>query len=275
VRLTLDPSAVESAITDRTTGILAVHVYGVPCDVYGLADIAERHGLKLLYDGAHSFGTELDGRPIADFGDATVFSFHATKLFNTAEGGAVVARDENVKKQVELLRNFGIVNEVSVLVPGINGKLSELHAALGLSNLARVDAERTIRGKMAEIYRTNLPELAGFTCIILPERSSSSYQYFAIRIDSNISSITRDELYEKLKSYNIFARRYFYPLCSTFPFYRNLPSSQPENLPVAHIAAEQVLCLPFYGGFGEAGAARLCAIIKHESEGRILEAATG
>jgi dTDP-4-amino-4,6-dideoxygalactose transaminase len=262
-RLTLDPKAVERAISPRTTGILGVHVYGIPCDVEGIAAIAKQHGLRVLYDGAHAFGTQLNGKSVLEYGDATALSFHATKLFHTAEGGAVVTRDFALKQHIELFRNFGIVDELSVSVPGLNGKLSELHAALGLVNLAIVDAERDARRKIAEIYRARLGHLTGFRCVQPAADVRSSEQYFAIRIDNAAAAITRDHLYETLKTYNVFTRRYFYPLCSEFPFYRELPSSNVENLPVAHRVASEVLCLPFYGSLGPDGAQRVCEIIAY------------
>lgn len=266
VTLTLDPSAVERAISAKTTAILGVHVYGIPCHLAALDAIAKRHGLKLLYDGAHAFGTRINGRSILASGDATALSFHATKLFHTAEGGAVVTADADLHERIELLRNFGIRDETTVSLPGINGKMNELQAALGLTNLKFVDAERAARLALAEIYRARLNAVQGFSCVATPAAVELSNQYFAIRIDDH-ARLGRDDLYEALKAYNVFARRYFYPLCSTFPFYRHLPSSSPDNLPVAHRVANEILCLPFYGALGAQNAHRLCDIIEYEAGG--------
>jgi dTDP-4-amino-4,6-dideoxygalactose transaminase len=262
--LTLDPARVESLITPRTTAILGVHVYGTPCDVEALQRVADRHRLKIIYDGAHAFGTEIDGRPISDFGDLTMFSFHATKLFHTAEGGALAARDPSLKARIDLLKNFGIMNETEVALPGINGKMNELQAALGLVVLRRLDEERRARSAVARVYRERLGALAGVSCLSVPPRVRESLQYFVIRIDAAAAGVTRDALYAKLREYNVIARRYFYPLCSEQPCYRDLPSARPDRLPAAHRAASEVLALPFYGALGTEDAERVCAVIEYE-----------
>jgi dTDP-4-amino-4,6-dideoxygalactose transaminase len=262
-RLTLSPEAVERAITARTSAILGVHVYGAPCDVEALQTIADRHGLRILYDGAHAFGVEIDGRPVANYGDATAFSFHATKLFHTAEGGALATRDAELARKFGLMRNFGIVDESTVLETGINGKLSELQAALGLSLLGMIDQERERRRAIAEVYRSRLGEIEGISFHSSPERVTTSDQYFVIRIDRDQAALSRDQLYESLKPFNVYARRYFYPLCSAFSPYDRLPSSRPENLTVAHRAAEEVLCLPFFGDLATDGAHQICDIIEY------------
>jgi dTDP-4-amino-4,6-dideoxygalactose transaminase len=264
ITLTLDPNAVKRAITGRTTAILGVHVYGIPCHTAALQDIAEKHGLHLIYDGAHAFGTEIDGEPIPNFGAATTLSFHATKIFNTAEGGAVVTRDSALKQRIDLLKNLGIKNELTVTLPGINGRMNELQAALGLANLEVLAREYDGRGTIAEIYRTRLKTLAGLTFVELPPGVRASHQYFVIRIDSNVAPLSRDDLCERLKEYNLFARRYFYPLCSEIPAYRELASSRPGNLTVAHRISKEVLCLPFYGTLAPAVAHRICDIIEYE-----------
>jgi dTDP-4-amino-4,6-dideoxygalactose transaminase len=261
--LTLDPDAVERAITPRTSAIVGVHLYGMPCQVDRLQAIAERHKLRMIYDGAHAFGTEIDGEPVANFGDATILSFHATKLFNTAEGGAVVAADPEIKHRIDLLRTLGIQDEVTVALPGINARMNELQAALGLANLEIVEAERRARAEIADIYLAHLDGIDGLQCFKLPSRVRNSQHYFVIRIDNARSRLSRDELYERMKRFNVFARRYFYPLCSNFSFYRDLPSSAPHNLKVANRAAEEVLCLPFYGALDPAGAHQICDIIEH------------
>jgi dTDP-4-amino-4,6-dideoxygalactose transaminase len=261
--LTLDPAAVERAVTPETSAILGVHLYGIPCDVDGLRRIADRRGLHVVYDGAHAFGTEIHGEPVLRFGDATTLSFHATKLFNTAEGGAVVVRDPGLKRRIDLSRNAGIENEVSVVMPGINGKLSELAAALGLANLELVEAERRRRAEIADVYRSCLDGVAGLSCVEMPAHVRNNHQYFVVRIDPRRATISRDDLYERLKAFNVFARRYFYPLCSEMAAYAKLPSSAPERLPVAHGASREVLCLPLYGELGVARAERIAAIIAH------------
>jgi dTDP-4-amino-4,6-dideoxygalactose transaminase len=261
--LTINPKVLESLITERTSGILGVHVYGMPCDVYAIQQIADKYGLKVIYDAAHAFGTQIDGRPIADFGDATMFSFHATKLFHTAEGGALAVHSDEMKQKVDLLRNFGIKNEVDVLMPGINGKLNELQAALGLVNLRHIDEERQARTMIDAIYQERLAKLEGISCFILPDTVRRSMQYFVILIDPTQAAISRDKIYEKFHEYNVFARRYFYPLCSEYDFYRALPSAAVEKLPVAYKISREVLALPFYGQLSEEEAHRICDILQY------------
>ena len=261
--MTIAPGAVERAMTAGTVAIVGVHIYGIPCDVYRLQAIADRHRAGLLYDCAHAFGTEIDGETVLKFGDATILSFHATKLFNTAEGGAVVASDLACKQQVDLWRNLGISDELTVLVPGINARMNELEAALGLENLKILDEEYRRREEIAAIYLSRLKELEGLSCLQPPANVRNSRQYFPIRVDSEVARVSRDSLYERLKSFNVFARRYFYPLCSEFPFYRDLPSSDPRNLTVAHRVSREILCLPYYGELGPAGAHRICDMISY------------
>jgi dTDP-4-amino-4,6-dideoxygalactose transaminase len=259
--MNLNSANIEPLITNRTTAILAVHVYGKPCDVVGIEEIASRHGLRVIYDAAHAFGVEIDGRAITHFGDATMLSFHATKLFHTAEGGALVTRDLEVKKRVDFLKNFGIKDEFTVLMPGINGKMNELQAALGNLTLDMVSMEQQKRKRIAEIYMSRLTGLEGLRLPTQTPGVTPSYQYFVIRIDSKRARLTRDALYDRLRIYNIFPRKYFYPLCSEYSCYRMLPSSHPTYLPVAHVVASEVLCLPFYGDLGETSAHRICDII--------------
>jgi dTDP-4-amino-4,6-dideoxygalactose transaminase len=260
--MNLDPGNIEPLITNRTSAILAVHVYGTPCDVDAIQRVADSHGLKVVYDGAHAFGMEIDGRPITGFGDATMLSFHATKLFHTAEGGALVVQDENVKARINLLKNFGIKNEFEVLMPGINGKMSELQAALGLEVLRCLDGERAARARVAAIYRLRLGALAGVTLAAEPPGVRPSYQYFVVRIGA-LARRTRDEVFSGLREFNIHARKYFYPLCSEYSCYRMLPSASPALLPVAHRVAGEVLCLPFYGALADADAERICDVFEH------------
>jgi dTDP-4-amino-4,6-dideoxygalactose transaminase len=263
LRLTLDPVTAERAITARTSAIVGVHIYGMPCPVDAFQTIANRHGLLIIYDGAHAFGTEINGEPVLKFGDATILSFHATKLFNTAEGGAIAVNDPQLKPRIDLLKNLGIQDEVTVALPGINARMNELEAALGLANLDVVEAERLARSSIAEVYTSRLSGIEGLSCFSIPSHIRNSHHYFVVRIDNRHSRISRDDLYERLKTFNVFGRRYFYPLCSEFPFYRDFPSSEPRNLSVAHRVSREVLCLPFYGELGVAGAHRICDILEH------------
>jgi dTDP-4-amino-4,6-dideoxygalactose transaminase len=247
VTMTLDPAAVERLVTSRTKGILAVHVYGIPCDVRGLQAVADRHGLKVIYDAAHAFGTTVDGAGIASFGDASMFSFHATKLFHTAEGGALVCRDEATKGLVDQLKNFGILNQEEVGPVGINGKLNELQAALGLAVLDCVPAELQRRQAIIARYRERLAGAAGITLMPEPAGVRQSCQYFVVRIDGREFGRTRDEVHDALTRENVLTRKYFFPLCTDYACYRDLPSAAPGGLPVAREVVRQVLCLPLYG----------------------------
>ena len=260
--LTLDPRQIEPLITSRTTGILAVHVYGMPCAVEEIQSIADAYGLSVLYDGAHAFGTKVAGRPITDFGDATMLSFHATKLFHTAEGGALALRDPQLYAQIELMKNFGIKNESEVAMPGINGKMNELQAALGLLTLRQVGIERLARTAIASVYRARLSRIEGLTFIDLPQNVDNSHQYFVVRIDAS-APVNRDALYDRLKEFNIFTRKYFHPLCSQYECYRSLPSADPSRLPTAHRIVGEVLALPYYGALGQDGAHRVCDAISY------------
>jgi dTDP-4-amino-4,6-dideoxygalactose transaminase len=262
VTMTLDPRNIEPLITSRTSAILAVHVYGLPCDVAGIQTVADRHGLRVVYDAAHAFGTRIDGRLVTDFGDASMLSFHATKLFHTAEGGALLVRDPLVKECVDFLKNFGIEDEVTVLMPGINGKMNELQAALGLLVLKIVSYERAKRKVLAQTYDSRLGAMAGLTIPMSQGNVDYSYQYFPILVDGKKAGRSRDELFDELRRYNIYARKYFYPLCSDYSCYRMLPTAHPSYLPVAHRAASQVLCLPFYGALEDDDVQRICDIIQ-------------
>jgi dTDP-4-amino-4,6-dideoxygalactose transaminase len=262
IRLTLDPARVEQAITSRTTGILAVHVYGIPCDVAGLQAIANRHGLKLVYDAAHAFGTRIDGVSIGNFGDASMFSFHATKLFHSAEGGALTCASAERRQAFDQLKNFGILNQEEVGPVGINGKMTELQAALGLTVLDCVPEELRRRQAILDRYRQGLAGIAGLTIVAEPPGVDSSRQYFVVRIDASAFGCSRDVVFDRLKRYNVFARKYFYPLCTEYDCYRALPSSAPELLPVANEAVRQVLCLPLYGALPLTAVDAICTIIK-------------
>ncbi len=242
----LDPEKVEAAITPQTTAIMPVHVYGNPCNVERLQKIADTYGLKLIYDAAHAFSVKINGNSVLNYGDLSILSFHATKVFNTIEGGAIVCHDEKMKKRIDFLKNFGFANEVTVVAPGINAKMNELQAAYGLLQLKYVDEYIDKRGIIAKAYREQLKGIPGINFLNDISGVHHSYTYFPILIDNNEYGKTRDELYEKLKENNIFGRRYFYPLISQFPTYRGLPSSKPDNLPVATKVTEQVICLPIY-----------------------------
>ena len=258
LRLTIDPAKIEAAIRPDTAAILAVHVYGVPCDVHAIETVARRRGLKVIYDGAHVFGTTIDGTGIGAFGDTTMFSFHATKLFHTAEGGALSSATPELKRAFDHLKNFGILNQEEVDVPGINGKMNELQAALGLAVLEHVAAERDKRRAIVDRYRARLSGVAGLTLLPQLPGVSDSYQYFVLRIDAAAFGLARDAVQDRLKAYNVLTRKYFFPLCSEYPCYRELPSSAPANLPVAHRAVREVLCLPLYGTLPLDAVDRIC-----------------
>lgn len=259
--MNINPDVLESLITPKTTGILAVHVFGSPCDAGKIQEIADRYGLKVIYDAAHAFMVEVDGRGIGSFGDITMFSFHATKLFHTAEGGALTYNDLNLKKRVDLLKNFGIKNENEVMMPGINGKMNEIQAALGLLVLDELAAERRKREAVAQAYRHYLGNVEGIA--LLPETSATvkSYQYMPLTINARKFGRSRDTVHEKLKEFNIITRRYFFPLCSQYACYRQLPSASPDNLPVAHRVVQEILCLPFYGALPLADVEKICSIL--------------
>ena len=241
----IDPNKIEAAITPKTTAILAVHVYGNPCKMNEIQDIADRYGLKVIYDAAHAFGVKQKGQSILKFGDLSVLSFHATKVFNTIEGGAIVCHDEKTKKRIDYLKNFGFENEVSVVAPGINAKMNEIQAAYGLLQLKSVDQHILKRKGIAQSYKEGLKDVKGIRFIIEPEDLLYNYAYFPVFVDEEYG-MSRDDLYEKLKLNNIFGRRYFYPLISQFPTYRGLDSAKSENLLCATKTSDSVLCLPIH-----------------------------
>jgi dTDP-4-amino-4,6-dideoxygalactose transaminase len=275
VTLTLDPAALERAVTERTSGILAVHVYGNPCDVDGLQRVADRHGLKIIYDAAHAFGTRIRDRGIGTFGDATMFSFHATKLFHTAEGGALACGDPHVKARIDDLRNFGIHGPDAVAAIGLNGKMSELHAALGLSVLDGVADELTRRRRLLARYRERFAGLDGIAWLQGLNGVDSSCQYCVIRVDQAAFGCSRDALHRELREYNVFTRKYFYPLCAQYDCYRSLPSAAPGNLPVATRAVQEVLCVPLYGRLSEADVDRICDMVAAIGEHARRQVAAG
>ncbi len=258
---TLDATCIESLITPQTTAIMPVHLFGYPCDVGGIQKIADRYGLRVIYDAAHCFGVQINGEPIGNFGDISMFSFHATKLYHSVEGGALTYRDNGLKERLELSKNFGFKDEESVVVPGINAKLSELHAAIGLLTLDIADKESQRRKALTCVYRERLSTISGIGFREDLFGVKHNYYNFVIRVDNEELGTTRDDLYNKLQRYNIFTRKYFYPLCSQFACYKHYPSSSPSNLPVAEKASKQVLSLPLYGGLNEEDIHRICDII--------------
>jgi dTDP-4-amino-4,6-dideoxygalactose transaminase len=263
---TLDPEKVEAAITPWTTAILAVHVYGHPCHVHALADIARRHHLKLIYDAAHAFGVKVGGRSIAHFGDMNMFSFHATKPFHSIEGGMLTFRDSGLKKKLDYLKNFGFENEVEVVMPGTNAKMNEFQALMGSMILGCIDELIAKRERIAAIYRERLGEIPGLRFPPpLPEDIRRNYAYLPVEIDARAFGRSRDELYEELKTYNIYARRYFYPLICDYICYRHLAFR--DTLTVARRVASNILTLPIYSDLPEADVHRICDIVHHISKG--------
>ena len=260
--LNIDPNKIENMITPKTTAILGVHVFGTPCDVIKIQEIANKHGLKVVYDAAHAFNTEINGIGIGNYGDISMFSFHATKLFHTIEGGCLTYNDPHLKPRIDLLKNFGIKNEEEVIMPGINGKLNDLQAAVGLLNLKLIEEEKEKRRKIIDTYKKCLKDVNGITFYNIPKNVQNSYQYFVIRIKEKEFGLSRNELYKQLKKYNIFTRKYFYPLCSDYTCYRQLPSSSPDNLITANKIVNEVLCLPLYGKLELSSVEKICNIIK-------------
>lgn len=244
--MNLDPTKIEAAITSRTTAIMPVHVYGNPCQVDEIKRIADKHGLKVIYDAAHAFGVKKDNVSILNCGDLSVLSFHATKVFSTIEGGAIICHSEEMKHHIDNLKNFGFRGETVVEEPGINAKLNEVQAAYGLLQLKYIDGLILKRKKITELYRNLLKNVEGIYFFPDIDRVTHGYSYFPILIDENKYGMSRDELYEKLKEDNILTRRYFYPLISNFEPYRDLPSAVAENLPIANKASYEVLCLPIF-----------------------------
>jgi dTDP-4-amino-4,6-dideoxygalactose transaminase len=258
----IDPAGVERLLGPDTRAILAVHVYGNPCRVEELQRIAERHGLLLAYDAAHAFGVTLEGRPVLAYGDMSMLSFHATKVFSTIEGGAIVSRTEMQRQRVNSLKNFGIAGEESIIGPGINGKMNEFQAAFGLLQLKTVDAEIERRKAVAETYRTALSGVAGIRFLEDRPGVRHNYGYFPITVDARSYGLSRDELYLRLRDFNIFTRKYFHPLVSHAPCYAGLPSACPDLLPIAERVAREVLCLPIYATLALETAGAIAQLIR-------------
>lgn len=260
----MDPEKIEAAITPKTTAIMPVHVYGKPCNTKRIKEIADTYGLKVIYDAAHAFGVEVNGASILNAGDMSTLSFHATKVYNTVEGGALVMHDAETKKRIDYLKNFGFANEVTVVGPGINSKMDEIRSAYGLLNLRQVDAAIEARHQVAIKYREALRGVEGITLFDDMPGVKHNYSYFPIFVDAEKYGMTRDELYFKMKEQNVLGRRYFYPLISEFSTYRGLESARPDNLPNAHKIANTVICLPMHHALSDEDVRRVidCIISK-------------
>ena len=247
----MDPNKIEAAITPMTTAIMPVHVYGKPCNIQAIQDIADKYGLKVIYDAAHAFGVEINGESVLNAGDMSTLSFHATKVYNTIEGGAMVMHDAKTKQRIDYLKNFGFAGETEVVGPGINSKMDEMRSAYGLLNLKQVDAAIDARHQVAIKYREALKDIEGIEFWDDLPGVKHNYSYFPIFVDAKRFGMTRDELYFKMKEQGVLGRRYFYPLISEFSTYRELESSRPENLPVATKMANEVICLPMHHALSE------------------------
>ena len=257
----MDPDKIEAAITPKTTAIMPVHVYGKPCDTKRIQEIADRYGLKVIYDAAHAFGVQVDGESVLNAGDLSTLSFHATKVFNTIEGGAMVMHDEATKKRIDYLKNFGFAGETTVVGPGINSKMDEMRSAYGLLNLRQVDAAIEARHKVAVRYRDALRNVKGISFFDDMPGVRHNYSYFPVFVDAEEYGMTRNELYSKMKAANVLGRRYFYPLISEFSTYRGLESAKPENLPNAHKMAASVVCLPMHHALSDEDVERVLELV--------------
>ena len=270
--LNLDPGRIEAAITPQTTAIMPIHCYGTPCDVEAIQRIADDYNLKVIYDAAHAFGVRREGESVLAHGDLSVLSFHATKVFNTFEGGAIISPDAKTKQRIDHLKNFGFVNETTVVATGINGKMSEFNAALGLLQLKHVGRAIERRRQVDALYRSLLGGLPGLRMIDKPLNATANQSYFPILVGPQFAT-SRDALYQRLKEQGIHARRYFYPLISDFPMYRGLPSADPAGLPVAAAASSQVLCLPIYPALTDEDVFRIVDVIRAASRAAVPPAA--
>lgn len=262
----INPDKIEAAITPQTTAIMPVHVYGYPCDVKKIQNIADAYGLKVIYDACHAFSVKIDGNSVLNYGDLSVLSFHATKVFTTVEGGAIISHDEKTKTRIDFLKNFGYDGEVRVIAPGINAKMNEIQAALGLLQLKYIEKTLYNRKKIVEYYRELLNDIPGINFIIEPEGVEYNFSYFPILINEKVYGISRDELYEFLGNHAYHGRRYFYPLISQFPTYRGLPSSNPANLEVAEKITREVICLPLFPDLKMNNVREICNLIRSRSQ---------
>ncbi len=258
----LDPDKIEAAITPQTTAIMPVHVYGTPCDVERIQEIADKYGLRVIYDAAHAFGVEIEGKSVLEWGDMSTLSFHATKVYNTVEGGALIVNDAKTKQRIDHLKNFGFAGETEVIAPGINSKMDEVRAAYGLLNLKQADEAIAQRKAIYQQYRAGLADTTGIRMLEDMEGVRHNYAYMPIFINEEQFGMSRDALYGKLKENGILGRRYFYPLISEFSTYRGLESSSPTNLPNAHKLADSVICLPIYAGLDAASVEQIINCIQ-------------
>ncbi|MFP2514671.1 DegT/DnrJ/EryC1/StrS family aminotransferase [Buttiauxella agrestis] len=260
----IDPGKIEQLITPATSAILVVHCYGIPCDVDAIQNIADKWGLKVIYDAAHAFGVKKQNHSILKCGDLSVLSFHATKVFNTIEGGAIICSDAKMKQRVDYLKNFGFAGETTVVAPGINGKMNEVQAAFGLVQLQHIDTALAARARIYQHYCEQLNDIIGISYFHAPDNVEWNHAYFPILVNEAYP-LSRDQLYEVLKQQNIYTRRYFYPLISSFSMYRHLPSADPKNLPVAEKIAQQILCLPIFPDLSMTDLERVVAIVRQYS----------
>jgi len=259
----LDPNKIQKCITPDTRAILPVHVFGNPCNLEQIQEIATLHGLKVIYDACHSFGVKHKGTSVLNAGDLSILSFHATKIFNTFEGGAIISHDHVTKQRIDFLKNFGYLDEVTIVTPGINGKMSEIQAAMGLLQLKTIDQRIQNLKAIARHYRERLTSVEGISFLHDLDDVTHNYAYFPILIDEKSFGTSRDKTYELLQTYNIFTRRYFYPLISEFPVYKSLPSADPKNLPVATAISKKILCLPNYAMLTQNEVDRICDSLVH------------
>jgi dTDP-4-amino-4,6-dideoxygalactose transaminase len=263
--LTIDPEAVEKAITSRTSAILAVHVYGTVCELGELARISKRHGLKLIYDAAHAFGTEVDGQGISTFGDASIFSFHATKLFNTLEGGLIATPRVEDHLRLHYLRNFGIKNEEEVVDIGINGKMNEVQAAIGLLNMKSFQSERSARAELRANYNATLAGIPGIRIQAVQSGITQSEQYYPIVVESSRFGRTRDDIYSELQNRGIFSRKYFHPVCTDFVPYKGSEIISVHETPVVNYIKSSVLCLPFFSGVTSSDVSEIGSVFRRRT----------
>ncbi|HAU5602549.1 TPA: DegT/DnrJ/EryC1/StrS family aminotransferase [Citrobacter koseri] len=262
VTCNIDPAQIEKLITPATTAILPVHCYGLPCDVDRIQDIADAWGLKVIYDAAHAFGVKKTGQSILKYGDLSILSFHATKVFNTFEGGAIICPDARMKQRIDYLKNFGFADETTVVAPGINAKMNEVQAAFGLVQLKHIDEALRKRRKKYHRYCELLQDVPGVDVFLAAEDIEWNHAYFPVTVNEQYP-LSRDALYDTLKSAGFHGRRYFYPLISSFSMYRHLPSAQPHNLPMAVNMSEQILCLPMFPELSDADLHHIVEIIRH------------
>jgi dTDP-4-amino-4,6-dideoxygalactose transaminase len=258
----INPDIIKDLINEDTSAIMPVHVFGNPCDIERIEKIASEYDLKVIYDAAHCFGVEYKGKPISSFGDVNMFSFHATKIFHTLEGGALTYKDQNLKELFYLLKNFGIKNEEEVILPGTNAKMNEIQAAMGLLNLGLVNREIKKRKNLVNLYKELLGDINGIRLLEEERNVKKNYQYFPILVIPEEFGITRNQLYEQLKMYNVFSRKYFYPLCTNFKF---LEDYNFNDVPIAEYVSERILCLPLYGNLKSNEVCKICKIIKYLS----------